>query len=90
MSAVLGMSVSTEGDIDVDQGRGKVFVANHITSFDHLAVHLAASAWMVKNCLVNFRFIVAKCKYFFNRFLAHQGKSSSVYLQAACTHASSI
>jgi ancient ubiquitous protein 1 len=39
---VLGLTISTEGD---SHPHGKVFVSNHITSFDHLAIHLATNAF---------------------------------------------
>jgi len=45
MGAVLGITVSTEGE--ADQSTGKVFVANHVTNFDHLAIHLAAGGVLV-------------------------------------------
>jgi hypothetical protein len=45
MSSVLGISISTEGD--VDQTHGKVYIANHITNFDHLAISLTGGGILV-------------------------------------------
>lgn len=45
MSTVLGVSVSSEGDKNL--GGGKVYVANHVTSYDHFAIHLATNAVLV-------------------------------------------
>ncbi|ODN05437.1 Ancient ubiquitous protein 1 [Orchesella cincta] len=42
MAAVLGMTISAEGD--PGPCRGRVFVANHITRLDHLAIHVVTSA----------------------------------------------
>jgi len=42
MSCVLGMTVCSDGDM---QPGGKVFVSNHISELDHLAIHLSTNAF---------------------------------------------
>lgn len=46
MAVVLGVTVAPEGDAGPCKGR--VFVANHITRLDHLAVHVVTSALKVQ------------------------------------------
>lgn len=50
MSGVLGISISSEGELSL--GAGKIYVANHITSYDHFVIHLTTNAIMVIRQLI--------------------------------------
>jgi hypothetical protein len=82
MSGVLGISVSSEGESNLGGSEGKVFVANHITTYDHFAINLATNAIMViLNTFSNKLIFRNSYQSIYINFFSQQKKKSQALLQ---------